>query len=413
MTSILLILTAAFGLIAWLDPKKGLLLLVALLPSYLLRGEIFGIPTTLLEMMIVVFIVIWLIRRAPSIKTILPDRRYLLPITLLFIAATLSLFVAPETQAAAGVWKAYFIEPFLLFLIVRYELSRSSIATEDIFKALGITALVLSLVAIYQWATGSGIPIPWDIEKRVTSVFDYPNALGLFLGPIVIIGAMHTRQVSKQIHTWFWPAVTILSFIAILLAQSEAAIVAIVATLAIVGLLNKKTVYTTVVACLVALMLITLSPWSGAIFDKLTLQDYSGQVRLTGWSETVNLLQDNWVLGTGLSGYPVALIPYHQATHLEIFQYPHNIVLNIWTELGLLGLVASILLAWKLLMSFRASEASRGIFSPQTIALLVLLEMTIHGLVDVPYFKNDLAILTWIMIAIAIYVLHSSSQKKS
>ncbi len=412
---ILLFITAAFGLITWMDPRKGLLLLVALLPSYLLRGELFGIPTTLLELMVIVFAIIWVIKRHPKLKALVPERAHLLPIALILIAATLSLFIAQDLSSAAGVWKAYFIEPILLFLIVRYELSRSSITADDLFKALGLTALVLSVVAIVQWITGAGIPIPWDIERRVTSIFDYPNALGLFLGPVVIIAITQIRRPSSPLTSklgkWFWLSVTLLSSIAILLAQSEAAIVAVLATVAVAGLLKRKTFYTTAVVISVAILFVLISPWRGLVMDKLTLQDYSGGVRLTGWSETIDLLQDKWLLGTGLSGYPAALAPYHQAKHLELFQYPHNIVLNFWTELGLLGLISIVLLVWTVLSSF--NHLSFSLSDTRWVALLALMEILIHGLVDVPYFKNDLSILTWLLVAIALYAVHSTRPKKS
>ncbi len=409
MTPVLIILTAAFGLTTWLNPRGGLLLLVALLPSYLLRTELFGVPTTLLELLLLTFVVVWLIKHRPTLSSLLPTRTILIPLGLLLLSSTVSLFVAPDLMGAAGIWKAYFIEPIILFFIVRYELIRSSITAEDLFKSLGLTALILSLVAIVQWITGAGLPIPWDIERRVTSVFDYPNALGLFLGPIVIIGAMHTRRLTKDVSTWFWPTVTILSLIATTLAQSEAAIVAIIATLLLAGLVNKKTRRLTVAGTLVVGALVLLSPWRADVVGKLTLQDYSGQVRLSQWSETVDLLQDHWLLGTGLSGYPTALEPYHRATHYEIFQYPHNIVLNIWVELGLLGLIAVALLGWQLLVRGRSIKpASLAGYA----AFFALIEIAIHGLVDVPYLKNDLAILTWLLIATLLYAPQTHRSKK-
>jgi len=409
MTPVLIILTAAFGLTTWLNPRGGLLLLVALLPSYLLRTELFGVPTTLLELLLLTFVVVWLIKHRPALSSLLPTRTILIPLGLLLLSSTVSLFVAPDLMGAAGIWKAYFIEPIILFFIVRHELIRSSITAEDLFKALGLTAFILSLVAIVQWITGAGLPIPWDIERRVTSVFDYPNALGLFLGPVVIIGAMHTRRLTKDVSTWFWPTVTILSLIATTLAQSEAAIVAIVATLLLGGFVNKKTRRFTIAGTLIMGALVLLPPWRADVVGKLTLQDYSGQVRLSQWSETVDLLQDHWMLGTGLSGYPTALEPYHQATHYEIFQYPHNIVLNIWVELGLLGLIAVALLAWQLLVRGRSIK-------PESLvgyaALFALIEIAIHGLVDVPYLKNDLAILTWLLIATLLYAPQTHRSKK-
>ena len=58
------------------------------------------------------------------------------------------------------------------------------------------------------------------------------------------------------------------------------------------------------------------------------------------WTETAAMLRDRPLSGAGLSGYPTVIAPYHKDPKVEIFQYPHNIVLNFWSETGLLGLLA-------------------------------------------------------------------------
>ncbi len=410
MLVLLLTLTALFGLLTWRDARLGLLALVATLPSYLLRTDILGVPTTLLELFVLVFLGIWAFRHRSNLRALLPEKQLLYPLLLLLTAALISTAIAPDTLGAIGVLKAYYLEPIALFLVFRYELGRSTVEASDLFKALGASALVLSLVAIVQFLTGAGIPIPWDIERRVTSVFAYPNALGLFLGPIVIISFLSKRRSKRFTHQWWlWVSVATLSTIAIALAQSEAALVAIVATLSIAGLLHKGSrPWTTGIVGLLVLATL-LSPWRTTIIDKLTLQDYSGGVRLSQWSETVNLLQDRWLLGAGLSGYQQAIEPYHEATHLEIFQYPHNILLNIWVELGLLGVIAIAWLIWVIL----GVSAHPKRLTSATIATWALIEMLIHGLVDVPFFKNDLAVLTWLLLAIALYVRTQTPQKIS
>ena len=402
MTMVLIAITAGFGLIAWQKPTTGLLILIATLPSYLLRIEILGIPTTLLEMMLLTLILTWGVRHVRSLRFRYPVTTITKPIILLILAATISLIVAPNTTAALGVCKAYFIEPIILFLIIRHELTRTNITPQQIYKALSLSAIIVSLVAITQYITGAGIPIPWDIERRVTSIFDYPNAVGLFLGPIVMLSTLSVLNAPGNLLTRIkqnsiLSAASILGVIAIILAQSEATIVALVTTLLIAGLINKSTrKYSIALGILLAIA----TPLTPPLFQKLTLQDYSGGVRLSQWSEIADLLKDKWLLGAGLSGYPSALEPYHLATHLEIFQYPHNILLNFWVELGLLGVIAIAWLATKLTRS------------PNIIPALALLEAFIHGLVDVPYFKNDLAILVWILIALALYDRTKTHHKK-
>lgn len=404
MMPLLLALTLAFAILAWLDLHKALTLLVALLPSYLLRTEIFGIPTTLLELLMVTLTIVWFLKRKPSLSSLFPIHSSMFAVLLLLLAASISIFTSPDPTAALGVWKAYFVEPIILFFILRYELRAGRLSPHTLFQALGISAMILSSIAIIQWITGHGIPIPWDIERRVTSVFEYPNAVGLFLGPIAVIASLQKKV--------FWFVIAIFSFLAMVLAQSEAAIVSVVATWFIAGFWNRPTRKKTALSLLAVIIAIAISPWRGFAIEKLTLQDYSGKVRISQWEETIDMLGDHWLFGAGLSGYPIVFEPYHQATHIEIFQYPHNIVLNIWVELGLLGVLAFLLLTYQILMSLQATKGSAAIswialsalWPPRNdtiwIVFLALLQMTIHGLVDVPYFKNDLAILTWILLAI-------------
>ena len=109
------------------------------------------------------------------------------------------------------------------------------------------------------------------------------------------------------------------------------------------------------------------------------------------------------MLGAGPDSYPQAIAPYHTHDYLEIFQYPHNIVLNIWVETGLLGLAGFGLIAYEVLrvaLRHRRQHFVIPIFAG-------LLTMTIHGLVDVPYFKNDLSMLTWTLIAMLLIAAHT------
>jgi putative inorganic carbon (hco3(-)) transporter len=393
-------LAVLFALVTIKKLEHGVLLLIALLPTYLLRANFFGFPTTFLELMIITVILVWIVQnRTRVLSKFKLEKRWQLPLLLLLVAATISLFIAPERSAALGVYKAYFIEPILFFFVLIDYLKQKD-SLNKIYKSLGLSALAISLFGIFQWATNSGIPTPWDFENRITSIFDYPNAVGLFLGPIIILGAL---QIYKNKKDRLWITVTFLSSIAIILSKSEAAWIAVAGTLFIAFLINKKTRKITTAALAILILLVAIIPQArNFTSQKLLLQDYSGQVRITIWKESFKMLKDKPLFGAGLSGYKTALTPYHKATHLELFQYPHNIVLNIWTELGLLGLIAIGFLAFQILKK------------PQfTIVTFVLLEMTIHSLVDVPYFKNDLSVLTWIFLAILIYqYAHRKNTKK-
>ena len=117
------------------------------------------------------------------------------------------------------------------------------------------------------------------------------------------------------------------------------------------------------------------------------------------------MLKDHPIFGAGLGGYPIVFRPYHHATAIEIFQYPHNIVLNFWSEMGLGGVVVFI---WMVILWIRAAKKdptskSYKLTTNSFVMIAPLIAILIHGLVDVPYFKNDLAILFWLLIFLTVF----------
>jgi len=411
---ILGILLLLFAWISWREPKQGLWLLAFALPSYLLRFSILEIPGTFLESMILILAFVMLLKQPASFllawKT-LPRVWKLIVVGTLAIA-TLALLPSPDLLSALGAWKAYFIEPMLVFLLARILFKNDQDILHLLF-AFGCSALAVSLFAITQWVFEIGIPAPWDIERRITSFFPYPNAVGLFLGPICVAGIFAAKQAwaqHKKPLLVFWIIVLFLSGAAIVLAQSEAAMLAVLTTTFLLSLFSRFWRCITVPLFAITILLIFLIPFARTMtWQKLTLQDYSGSVRLTQWEETWNMLKDHPMMGAGLAGYPEALDPYHTHSYIEIFQYPHNLFLNAWTELGLLGLV---LLVFFGILLFRSTPRVRTSWIKMMV-LAVFAEMFIHGLVDVPYFKNDLSVLSWIFVALLLYDTQSSPTKTS
>ena len=405
--ALLAIATALFAAVAWRDVRHGAYLVAALLPSYLLRFSIGPIPMTFLETMILVLACVYIAKTKPSLRTAFPPG-WLLPTGLLLLAATVGILVAPDRLSALGIWKAFYVEPILLFVVIAGLLRREDhpqpllegrrgdaegLTVDGLMVAVAAGGLFVATFAIFQKITGAGIPIPWDVEGRVTGMFPYPNAVGLYLGPIVVMSlvlfARNARSDRKAVlATWMTTAV--LDSIAIVLARSEAAVAAVAATLFVAAVSTARFRKVALAVAVAATVVVAaVSPLREYALEKLLFRDYSETVRLSQWSETIDMLKDRPVLGAGLNGYPAAMVPYHRAAQFEIFQYPHTLLLNIWVELGLLGLIAFGLLAYRVARS------------PYSIALFPLLAMAFHSLFDVPYFKNDLAAMTWIFLAVA------------
>ncbi|MFA6132092.1 MAG: O-antigen ligase family protein [Patescibacteria group bacterium] len=403
---IIITLLVGYGLIAWRDFRLAVFLFLAALPVYLLRLDLFGFPTTMLELMFGVITIGWLIKIVLEKPDFSFAKPWLIPFILLLVAGVIGVAVAPDKLSALGTLKAYLVEPIIFFFILYTALKKFDDA-ERALMFLGLGALAAALFAIYQRLTGQAIPIPWDIEGRATSFFPYPNALGLYLGPIIVLGLgsfWRSLKAEFYLRAGFWFLTVGAAVAAIIFSQTEAAWVAIPAALLIISLFSKAARWRVIVLIIIGIIIVFSFT---TIKQKIFLQDYSGGVRLKQWEETFNMLKDNWLFGAGLSGYPTALEPYHTHKEIEIFQYPHNLILNIWTELGLLGLFAATYLVLVSFKAFYQGKKKQASFNWLVFASgAALIEMAIHGLVDVPFFKNDLAMLT---AAILVFLVWSAT----
>ena len=394
MTLFAVFIAATFGVLAWRNFRFALALLFGLLPTYLLRFSVGPVPSTMLELLTLTLFAIWIIRNSVAktfhFSLFTSYSKWRVVVLLLLAAACFAASYAPDVFAALGVLKAYYVEPMLVAVMLvstfteRRDWERAGIA-------LVTSGVVVAVVAIVQHFTGVGIPAPWDVEGRATSVFDFPNGVGLFLAPIITGIFIIVPHVTSHRTRNVLAISALLMLGGIVASATEAAFVAIPAALLLTLMLSKAKWSTKIGTVGVALLLAAIAiGLSGTVREKILLRDVSGQARVAMWHETVSMLRDNPILGAGLSGFPVAIAPYHDATFYEIFQYPHNVVLNIWVELGLLGLVATLLI---IILTIKTTWHHRD--DPYTLAAFAALAtMLIHGLVDVPFFKNDLAVMT-------------------
>ncbi|PIT94533.1 hypothetical protein COT98_03005 [Candidatus Falkowbacteria bacterium CG10_big_fil_rev_8_21_14_0_10_39_9] len=470
MFNILVLIYAIFYLLlTQMRPTWALLLIIVALPSYLIRFSVFGIPGTILELMILLSFASWIWTLLKnynfSLKKYWSEKKnrisypFKWEIMLLLLISYGAVFVAALSSESLGIFKAYFLEPIIFFILVINILGKEKRFSEKILWSLLISALGVSLLAVYQKLTGQLIPNEfWAAEatRRSVSFFGYPNAVGLYLAPIVVILSSFLHQKlfvksenqKKNIYEMIIIALSILlSLFAIVFAQSEGALIGILAAAIFYGLLvNQKMRQVTLVTLVVTLMIIVSTP---KLLDyakhKVTLTDLSGQIRQQQWIETKKMLLHNhtWILGTGLSRYQARILPLHQEgifvknddpnwlekvrtsavyraqvwQPTEVYMYPHNIFLNFWTELGLLGM---LLFGWiigkYLYCAIKLSGVLRREKRAESFLILglgaAMVAILVHGLVDVPYFKNDLSVFFWLLFAwLGIYLVSYKNKK--
>ncbi len=462
METLIFIYLIFFAALAYWKLDWAILLLLFALPSYLIRFDIFNLPFNLLGSMVLICFFIWLVFHTNFLKFLrggycfgdLKKNRkerlkypfgveLVLVLVVSFIAAGVAYF-KPE---ALGSWRAYFFEPTLLFILI-LNLFQTNKKRRRIIWALALSCLLLSIYAIFQKFTGIGIENEFwrdEATRRVTSVFPYPNALALYLGPLIMLflgyfGSLAkkiTESKIKTVEALFLALVIFLSLLAVLFTGSKGALGALaVGFLVFLFFLGGKLRWFSYGLLIGVLCLLIFSPGPReSVVETVSLKDLSGEIRKKQWRETWEMFENesNFITGSGLHNYQEAIEPYHEpglffnkdrdpdfrrkivifddeykAEHwqpVEIYLYPHNIFLNFWTELGLLGM---ILFSWIILKFFvwsvKIQKRLKGKKKEEkylTLGLMgSMIVIVVHGLVDVPYFKNDLAIIFWVFLAI-------------
>lgn len=407
-----------YTFITWKRFDYGVFLFFLLLPTYLIRLSIGPLPTTLLELMLLVLLAVFITQfivknlKFKIRSSELSKYKSLIIATLLFLlAATIGVFVSTDIRAAAGEWKAFYVQPILLALmLVLYAKSTKKNLqdiTQIIILPLLLCGLATSVLAIYQHFTGW--MVPWDFWEnrntfRVTGWYGFPNAVGLFLAPLVPLAVftfLSTYKNKQFLSLTVSGVFLLLCPLSLIYAKGAGPIIGVAGGIGALLLLYKKTRVFALSFGALAVLLLAGMPTDNPLKQEVLLQDRSGQIRVEMWGETIEYLTHHPILGTGLASYQEKLWPYRINKWIEIFHHPHNIFLTMWVNIGLLGLFAFVwLLVWfykNTLLSLHPTQVSLKPFLLASMTVFV-----IAGLVDSPYIKNDLSIVFWTLIALLV-----------
>ncbi len=397
-------LACVAAVLAWYRPVWGAYAILTFLPAYQLRVEVLGLPSTVLEFVLLASVAGALVHwaRHPSSQPRLRPAGILASIAWLAIGG-LGVAVAGDTYAALGLFRAYIAEP-LLTLPLWVAAWQSATGRRGVLAIASAQLVLAACTTVLQYARVIPAPEPWmsELPARAAGFFPYPNALALYVAPLAAL-LCGVAVATRALNGWerrLWIIGSASGVIACALAVSRGALLALGITALVLGAWSKRKYWWWAVCGSILAALLIVPATREKITDVVHLRDTSADVRSVLWRGTWRLVTDRPLVGAGLGGFP-ALYPYYKyPQHVELLQYPHNLALNAWVELGFLGLAATVVVIfWLGFALFRRLRAR----DPWAVgALGAWITLVVHGLVDVPYFKNDLAILTLLLIVIAL-----------
>ncbi|HEY6539019.1 MAG TPA: O-antigen ligase family protein [Candidatus Dormibacteraeota bacterium] len=387
--------------------RIGVFLTAAALPAYVVRGHLAGrLPFTGLEVVLGLTVLAFIVES--SIQRRLPrvDTPFNVIMAVILLATVIGVVASPDHEAALGITKAYIVEPMVLFLVA-VNVLRSSWDWERVAYGLYLSGLVVAVsqvVALAQALAQRSVNLNFS-PPSPTWLWSNNNFGGIFLDPLVglalglaLFGGVRFRRVH-------WLALGVLGLGDALTLSRGSWLALVVLALLAAALHPRRKIL--LAACLAALVVaVALPPIRHRLSNELNASNPANSLvaRVHLWHATVDLLESHPFTGSGLAGYQAMIGPYRAQIHdpsAQTHVYPDQLELDFWVELGVLGLVALLGFFAELLRYLVPAVRAGPERHPWAVALaLAWAGILVHGLLDSPYWKNDLAAEWWLLAAL-------------
>jgi len=401
---------------AFMWPELPLLLIVASIPFYLVPKSAPGLPFSLTEFLVVVgggaAAVRELLRMGrggrANFGPLLSALYRELPILLFLAAGIVGVLVAEVKGPALRELRVVVAEPVLIYYLI-VALGKERRQVWWLVGAWLLGAAALAAHGLYQYAFTEEVI---DVEgvRRITSVYNSPNNLGLLLGRAAPLAAALAFLGSQR--RWTYGLALGLILAALTLTYSVGAWVGVAAAglfLAFLARGRRALPWVLGAAMLVGLALLPLAQ-AERIASRLDFQEGTVALRLYTWQAAANMLRDHPFFGVGLDNfyyqYPRYMLP--EAWQEPNLSHPHNLFLDFWLRMGLPGLLVTLWLIYRFFLAglrlYGASGRQWGLGPPERALVAGLMasmvDFLVHGMVDNSYFLVDLALIFWLTMAL-------------
>jgi O-antigen ligase len=284
-------------------------------------------------------------------------------------------FIAADTVSALGVVKSWIIFPLfaaLTFLAGEYS-------AEPLELGIITFSLVQTLVGLVLLDDQSG--------HRLQGLFASPNFYAASAVPALMLALHRLRSIRVR---GFAAGAAILLFFGILLSQSLGGFLGMAGGCAymVLRMRNTRVRWILVAVCIVIAL-------GGAIIARGRFHNLSG----TSLNSREEIWQVAWDLGKQHPVWGIGIKGFHAAYEANVGRVigvpiewsvpePHNLYLGWWLNFGLFGLIGILLIVG-------------GVFAGAGLgAGAALAAVLVHGLVDTPFLKVELALLFWLYCAL-------------
>ena len=347
---------------------------------------------------LLIFLVLWLIYKGVTIKKIQILKYPLILFSLAIIISTI--FSIDKFNSLREIYK--YVTGLFLFLIITSLTSKERIR---IIRTIILAGLIISLLAVYQYFFGFQNVMDYIARKGITDYFtlDYlarrrvylpfatPNALAGYL--ILVLPLVLIIKDKKR---WI---ILLSIFFALLLTKSLGAFLSIFLVSIIYFYLEGKLEKRKVIFLLGLLVIMGLVFMARSTTQKQHTQPiFSTTMRLSYWKDTLEIIKESPFTGVGLGNF-----------NLAQSRYAHNSYLQLWAEMGILGIISIL---WLVATVFKSAlkNIPKDTQKNQIISLIAANTVFLtHNFVDFTFFLPEVALIWWILIGLSIPCVHTAT----
>lgn len=412
----------ALLILFWLifnDNTLGILLIVVWVPFFLFPVQLYLYAFPIAELLLLLTFTAWLLQRVISISR---NKQIHWPthslksmdwLVLSYVAiGVISLSWATYRSPALTELRVFIIEPALFYWIMRTTITNTN-TLKSVLITLMLSIILVTTISLGMYLFSLGIITAEGGTRRLAGIYGSPNNMALYLGRMIPF-ALAFVLMTKDRHLKYLAGIALgLSLITALLTQSAGALlIGLPTAIAVVLILiyQKRAIRIliplAVIGALGFLVLIQ-SPRFSRVLDFSSGTNF---FRIRVWQSAIEIIQDEPITGLGLDQFLYAFRSKYimpDAWQEPNLSHPHNIILDMWTRLGLFGVI------WLLLNQFNFWKKTWKSYLADTstttkIILIGLMgsmaNLIAHGMVDNSIFVHDLAIIFMLLLALSVQI---------
>jgi putative inorganic carbon (HCO3(-)) transporter len=337
--------------------------------------------------LLLIFLSVWAMIKGVNLKD---NKGLIYPLVLFILALFISVIFAQDKIISIKELYKY-ITGILLFLV---SLSLTQKDRDRIILCMIISGLLISLLAIYQYFLGfqhlshyvdrHNISDPFILDyisqKRAFFPFVTPNVLGGYLAMIILLTLSQRNKISLIIPMLF----------ALLLTKSISALLSIFVALVIYFYLQRKLEKRKLILLFGLLIIIGIVFAIRTITQQQHLQPvFSAVMRLNYWEGAIRIIKMFPVTGVGIGNFD-----------LTYSRYAHNSYLQIWAEMGILGLISFF---WLIIIVLKSAfnNIKDSTYRNQIVCLISACYVFLaQNFIDFTFFLPEVALIWWIILGL-------------